>query len=291
MRRFSRASLTFLVPIAAAACGVPEQDHTRVVAERDSLVAVLAATTKELDAYRFDPDRMLAQARLAFDSADYEKARTLASQLVTRHPQVTQAGVARELAGRAERTMTEITARREKARADSVARVEKARTDSLAAVERRRTAAIRALRKKTDDVSGITFYYAPGNGQFVNSRSEMLLYIAKGSYSPSLYLTLRYVDDDWLFIQAYTIKADDQTFFFPVDYGDVERDNGYGGIWEWHTRSAGSRELAMVRAVVASRRAVLRYHGQQYNNDRVITAAEKRALQQILDAYDVMSKS
>ncbi len=73
-------------------------------------------------------------------------------------------------------------------------------------------------------------------------------------------------------------------------FNKVERDNGYGGIWEWYDTSAEERELEIVRAVIKAKRATLRYDGQQYYRDRAITMDEKSALQRVLDAYGVLER-
>lgn len=81
------------------------------------------------------------------------------------------------------------------------------------------------------------------------------------------------------------IKADDQRFDIDPDYSDVERDNGSGAIWEWYDYAAERSDVKLVQAVIASKKTILRYNGQQYYSDREITAAEKQALQNVLDAF------
>lgn len=267
-----------------------EADYTRALKERDSLAAVLRSTNAELDGFRFNPARMSALARMALDSGQLDSARNIAIELVRRHPQAVEAGQAQELATRATRMLEERATRADREREQASRLAEQRRGDSTRAAEARRTSALRAMRRKHDDVQDVTWYYAPWNSQYVNGRSELLLYIShpKGS-SPSLWFTIRYVADEWLFIQSYTIKADEETFAIDASgFNDVERDNGGGDIWEWYSTSAGPDELAMTRAVVASKRAVIRYTGRQYRKDRTISASEKQALRQVLDAYEVL---
>lgn len=45
---------------------------------------------------------------------------------------------------------------------------------------------------------------------------------------------------------------------------------------------------AIVKAIINSKTAIIRHHGQQYNKDREITSNEKKALQNILDAYEAL---
>ena len=99
---------------------------------------------------------------------------------------------------------------------------------------------------------------------------------------------IQYVADDWLFIEQFVIKADDQTFTIDKGHFDVSRDNSAGEIWEWIDESAGDREISIARAIAESDRAVIRHRGDQYHYDRVITNNEKQAIRQTLEAADAL---
>lgn len=158
--------------------------------------------------------------------------------------------------------------------------------------EARGKEALEQFIRVRDDVQGITRYYPRWAGQYVNGHSAVLLSLAKPDHgAPSLIFSIRYVADDWLFIERYVIKADDQKFVIPTRFGDVEKDNAGGEIWEWWTSAYDARAAAIVGGILASKGAVIRHEGKQYHKDREIGAQERADLQRMLDAYAVLRKS
>ncbi len=41
----------------------------------------------------------------------------------------------------------------------------------------------------------------------------------------------------------------------------------------------------MIKAIISSKQAIIRFEGKQYRNDKVITPIQKKALENVLDAY------
>lgn len=66
-----------------------------------------------------------------------------------------------------------------------------------------------------------------------------------------------------------------------------ERDHD-SKIWEWYDENLTDADLQMIRAIIASKEAVIRFNGRQYRKDRTITASQKAALQNVLDAYKAL---
>ena len=265
--------------LAVAGCGVPQEDHDAVLAKVDSLEA-------ELDELRYGAARLLAQAELAFETQDFGAVLTASRDLVERHPDAPEASAVAALAEQAQERIDE-AARAETRRLEAEAREREREREEL---ERRRRAAVASLWSRTDDVEGITWYFDRESSRYVDSASRVVLYMGRrGQAKPWLIFSVRYKADDWLFIQSYTFNVDGQNFRIDASgFDDVERDNGYGGIWEWYTTTAGAKELEIARAIVNSTNAVVRYHGRQYYRDRTITNAEKQGLQRILDAYTAL---
>jgi hypothetical protein len=151
--------------------------------------------------------------------------------------------------------------------------------------KRRSQRAFARLVGKQDEMAGVTWYRHPNTPTTVNSRSDISLYFGKLSDGnlTSLNLTIYYFDTRWLFIKKYIVKADDKIFEMSVSQG-VKRDNDYGYIWEYYDTSAESK-MDMIGAIINSKKAVLRYEGQQYHKDRVITDSEKKAMRDVLEAW------
>lgn len=97
-----------------------------------------------------------------------------------------------------------------------------------------------------------------------------------------LRLKLQYHSDSWLFVQSVTIKADDQTF--QLGSQDFERDNGYGGIWEWSDTVAENK--AMLRKIADAKKVTIRFDGKQYYNDFILPDSQKRAIKEMILAWE-----
>jgi hypothetical protein len=168
--------------------------------------------------------------------------------------------------------------------AEIVTQIERGLADQAAADEARIATATAKMRSQPDEVRGITFYSDKATTEYDDINS-FHLYIGKSASRVWLRLRIQYAADDWLFVESFVIKADDQRFDITPDYFDIERDNGYGGIWEWYDGAVERRDVKMVQAVIAASKVTLRYNGKQYYDDREITTAEKQALQNVLDAF------
>jgi hypothetical protein len=283
MRRYLILPATLLL----GACGVSSSEHRVAVAERDSLQAVLASTMVELEDLKFGSERLLALATASFADGKHEEARGHAAMLIDRHPGASERAEADRIRAAAEPRITE---REERSRREREAAAERDRRERELAERRAREERERALaaaRRERDDMRGITWYAHRSSPEYLNSRSDVHMYIGRtdaGHVNPRF--RIQYKADDWLFIRSYLIKADDRTFTVEAGSFDVERDNGYGGIWEWYDIPATAREFEILRAIANSKISVIRHQGQQYYRDRTVTDREKQAIREMLIVHD-----
>jgi hypothetical protein len=145
------------------------------------------------------------------------------------------------------------------------------------------------MRKVHDDIEETTWYFDPSSPRVLNQNAFFLYFGTKKGSEPGLWLRIQYHGDDWLFINKYVIKCDSESFEVVPEWGEVRRDN-YDTVWEWYDCDANDYVLSMVQAVIASRRARLRYQGADYRKDRDITASEKQALKRVLDAFEAAQR-
>jgi len=149
--------------------------------------------------------------------------------------------------------------------------------------------ALKKMRVETDKFNG-TKFYTDRSTPYYSNYSTFHIYIGKTEGGdPYLRFKVRYSDDDWLFVESASINIDGDVRDLDVG-SDWERDNGSGDIWEWVDVSATESHLSLVRDVINSKSAVIRYFGSQYRDDRTITSAQKRALQNVLDAYEALKR-
>jgi hypothetical protein len=147
--------------------------------------------------------------------------------------------------------------------------------------------ALKSLNIKTDKFNNIKFYTDRSTPYYANY-STFHLYIGKSEgEEPYLRFKVRYSDDDWLFVESTSINIDGEVRDLDVG-SDWDRDNGSGDIWEWVDVIATSSHLSLIEEVINSKSAVIRFYGSQYRDDRTITSTQKRALRNVLNAFEAL---
>jgi hypothetical protein len=265
---------------------VPKSDYESLLSENNKL-------KQELNEYKFGAKKLLKQAQLNFNQKFYDQCLQNISELEKRHPESNEYNQALELRKRAVSEKQKQIEETKKVEAEHI-RKEEERISVAKKVEAQRLAnATSKMRKEYDDVNEFTWYYDKTSPQYVNSRTCFFAYIGKGGNSaPFLRLAIYYVADDWLFIKSYTIKVEDKTYDITEDgYGEIKKDNGTGGIWEWLDRKAGKNEYEIIKAVANGNNVKIRFSGKDYYKDRVISSSEKQALKNVLDAYEALGGS
>jgi hypothetical protein len=161
------------------------------------------------------------------------------------------------------------------------------KADAIAAAELKQ--ALASMRTKKDKVTNQMWYYAKSTTSYIDVNSVHLYIGQKEGQEPYLRFRIQYEGDDWIFIKKYTINVDGTIYIIEPDYGDVERDNDTN-VWEWYDINPTSENLEMLKAISVSKKAIIRCEGDQYHDDRTITASEKTALKKVLIVYDGLLK-
>jgi hypothetical protein len=266
-------TVSFLMTIMISCGGVSQKEYETLKTENEKL-------KKEIEDLKFGPDKLLNQAKVYFDSKDFIKAKEELQTLLDKHPATQQATEAKNLLTKVENGIIEQKLAEEKAK------LEEQKTE-----KERLANATKKLRTSYDDVKGITWYYDKGTPQYTNYNSFHLYMGKEKSGKPWLRFRIQYAADDWLFIESYIIKTDNESYTISTSYGEVETDNGSGGIWEWYDIALDNRLYNIVKDVIKSKTVKLRCNGKQYYKDRTLTAKEKQGLQNILDAYEALGGS
>lgn len=155
------------------------------------------------------------------------------------------------------------------------------------AIEADRQRAVSILRREEDRVEGVTWYKHPNQPKYLNSRSTAYLYIGKrGAVGrPWLRMKVQYASSDWLFVKRVTAWHDG--IKEPLISGNFERDNN-STIWEWMDVSPDDYQVAILRSLANAEEAILRFEGRQYRKDVNLSAGDKKAIREVLRAYEVM---
>ena len=151
------------------------------------------------------------------------------------------------------------------------------------------------MRKKVDKLENITWYRDKTSPQYTNYNGFFLYIGDRGINYPSLRLRIQYKGDSWLFIEKYIIYVDGLKYkTIETKYGDVERDNGTGGVWEWLDIPVNKNsddiinDFDLIRAIVNGEDVKIKLIGKQYSKVKTITKTQKNALKNVLEVYKVL---
>lgn len=156
------------------------------------------------------------------------------------------------------------------------------------ALERERKVALAAMFVKTDSFEGIDWYYDRATYSSY-AGNKFRLYIGERSFGgPWLRLRMQYYGSDWVFWETLTISVDGEKFSISPGYSEVDRDNGGGDVWEWYDMAPSPANLEMIRKIINSNNTTLRFQGDTYHADRVLSSAQKRAFKNVLVAFEAL---
>ncbi len=154
-------------------------------------------------------------------------------------------------------------------------------------IQSARLASVKRLRKKEDKVSGVTWYQHPNQPRYTNSRSTAYFYLGrKGDAGrPWLRMRVQFTANKWLFVEEVVAWHDGVTE--PLISGYFERDHN-SDIWEWMDVNPDDYQILVLRSLADADEAILRFKGRQYHKDVTLSAKDKKAIREVLEAYDVM---
>lgn len=142
--------------------------------------------------------------------------------------------------------------------------------------------ALASMTKQKDDVENITWYYDKSTPQY---KDNFYLYIGKQVEHSWLRWKTQITGSDWVFFTRMIIVVDGTRYVKNFDYDEVKRDNTGGDVWEWIDIEPSDPDITMMKKIIGSKKTIVRYQGDQYHYDRIITKQEKVAIKNVLDAY------
>ncbi len=148
-------------------------------------------------------------------------------------------------------------------------------------------AAVTKLRRTEDKIGGDTFFEHPNQPKYLNSRSTVYLYIGRHGEEgrPWLRMKVQYTASKWLFVND--VYAWHDGVKEKLVSGGFKRDNN-STIWEWVDVNPTRLQVDILKSLAYAKEAVLRFDGRQYHKDVTLSSGDKRALREVLLAYNVM---
>jgi hypothetical protein len=69
----------------------------------------------------------------------------------------------------------------------------------------------------------------------------------------------------------------------------VKRDNSGGRIWEWYDEGVKENDIPLFEKLISSKKTIIRYNGDKYYFDQILSDRDKRAMRKVFDAYRLLS--
>lgn len=260
------------VGLTLTGCGNEDRERAKQLENQVSqLQTEINALKVELDSEKHGASRLLAKAKDDKATGNVASAKASLSELISRYPEKPEADAAKALISTIERE-------------EKTAEAERLAAEAKKAQEAKALAARldKNLTKEVDEIKGTTWVShksIPALGTY------MSIYFGlkeQGARVMPLRLKLQYHADDWLFVRSVTIKADEQKF--ELGSLEFERDNSYGGIWEWSDTVA--RDQDMLRKIADAKKVTIRFDGSQYYSDFILPQSQKEAIKEMLLAWE-----
>ncbi|WP_415376799.1 hypothetical protein [Patiriisocius sp. Uisw_017] len=270
MNKITKRILILLTTVLIS-CGIPQTEVDKLNAEIETL-------KKEIDECKNGADKLFAKANLHFEQKDFNASQNELNTLIQKFPASEEAAKGKELLTQLNIEIEKLSQQKQKEEIERKKKEEKRLSD-----------ATKNMRTKYDDINEITWYRDKTSPQY-NNYNGFFGYFGKSNTGiPFLRLRIQYAADDWLFIESYIIKVDGITYTIEEEkYGEIETDNGSGGVWEWLDRAVSEDELQIMRAVANGKDVKIRFNGKQYRKDKTINSTQKAALRNVLDAFDAL---
>lgn len=225
----------------------------------------------QLDECQNGAERIAARLKLDFKDGKDSSVFSLFQKIRAEHPDYPELNELEDLAILSSKRILELEAERSR-------KIEELNKERLASVNR--------LQKKTDDISGNSFY---STKRFTHYNNENLvsLYIGENS-NVWLRFKASYTGDDWIFFEKIYLSYDGNTREIPFNsYQEKDSDNSGGNVWEWVDLNVDNQLIQYLEGFLESDKAKIRFQGK-YTNTRTLSKNEKIAMKEVLLAYDVL---
>jgi hypothetical protein len=125
-----------------------------------------------------------------------------------------------------------------------------------------------------DDMLGTKFYSQKNSVDMFRKSSFCLYIVEQKDRKPYLVIHINYYGDDWLFIENYLIKADDELFSITPDNEVVSEVANNGKVIETFDKEVDDNLMEMIEKLAKAKRIKLRYEGKSKNKEIDLSVAE-----------------
>lgn len=160
----------------------------------------------------------------------------------------------------------------------------------VALLEKEIEAGLSKCRVEEDKIQGVKWYYSKVQPVYANTRSYVLPFIGMNNKNEVwLCAIFDYTGDNWVFFKSIIFSVDGKNTTKTYNYfRDIVRDNKYGDVWEYVLTPGGEEYRDLFWSIANSDETIVRFDGDRYCEDIVISREDKAAIKEILTIYEAM---
>lgn len=162
-----------------------------------------------------------------------------------------------------------------------------------AAINAEGEAALQALNTTYDKVQKLTWYQHKSEPKYTDECCYIYPYFGRSDDGNMwLRVQLNYTDAQtdfgWVFFDQVTFSVDGENTIKQFSRSDIVRDNDTE-VWETADFEPDATEVVLLRDIANSTETIIRFEGDEYYQDHVVTEKEKKAILDVLTAYDYLN--
>lgn len=144
-----------------------------------------------------------------------------------------------------------------------------------------------------DKVEDITWYEHKNLPRYIDIRSYVIPFIGKRGNNVWISTRFNYTADSWIFWEKMTIMADGEKYYKYPSRSELIRDNDTE-IWEYYeetlnyNESLDCKELQILKAIAESEETIIRFEGDEYYDDLIVTSTDKQIIADALALYEAL---
>ncbi len=258
-------------------CGVPQAEYDKLQEENEKL-------KKEITECELTPAQMLELANESYETKDYTKSRSRLQVLIAKYANSDEGKKGKKLLKKVENQILE-TSRVTHKEKDIEENIEEHKDEN---VEKNKKA-LSKMKKKYDENDKVT-WYSDQSASKLSTKNYIQAYIGKKEKKPWLAISINYFSKKkWLHTERIEVTADKNTFEIEEDKsGEFKSKEETNGKREWLDRVIMKKDMPMIKAIASSKITKIKFVGADDVNTRTVTKAEKKSLQNVLDAYEAL---
>ena len=162
-----------------------------------------------------------------------------------------------------------------------------------AAIKAAGEAALQNLNTDYDKVQKLTWYQHKNQPQYTDITCYMYPYIGRMDDGYTwLRVALNYTDAKtdagWIFFDHVIFSVDGENTTKYFNRSEIIRDNDTE-VWEIADFEPNASEVQLLKSIANSTETIIRFEGDEYYEDHIVTDKEKAAILDVLTAYDYLT--